>query len=102
MLTTQMPLNDYISLLRTDGSLVQVGLPDDGVLNAPIPRLMRRLTVGASLIGSPGEIREMLELVAEKNVKPWIEEIPMKDANRGLVDMGAGKARYRYVLVNEK
>ncbi|BCR87847.1 NAD(P)-dependent alcohol dehydrogenase [Aspergillus chevalieri] len=100
--SSKMPLNDYIGLLRTDGSLVQVGLPDDGVLNAPIPRLMRRLTVGASLIGSPGEIREMLELVAEKNVKPWIEEIPMKDANRGVVDMEAGKARYRYVLVNEQ
>lgn len=93
-------MNEYIGLLRTNGSLIQVGLPDDGVLNAPIPKLMRRLKVEASLIGSPNEIREMLELVAQKNVKPWVEEIPMKEANRGIVDMHDGKARYRYVLTN--
>lgn len=26
----------------------------------------------------------------------------MKEANQAVVDMDAGKARYRYVLVNEK
>ena len=54
-----------------------------------------------SMIGSPGEIREMLQLAAEKNVKPWVEERPMKDANQAMIDMEKGKARYRYVLVNE-
>lgn len=93
-------MNDYIGLLRTNGGLVQVGLPDDGVLNAPIPKLMRRLTVEASLIGSPNEIRDMFQLVAENGVQPWVEEIPMKEANRGIMDMHDGKARYRYVLVN--
>lgn len=50
------------------------------------------------LIGGPNEIWEMLELVAQKNVKPWVEEIPMEDW--GIVDMHDGKARYLYVLVN--
>jgi len=44
----------------------------------------------------------MLNLAAEKKIKPWINERPMKDANRTVVDMDEGKARYRYVLVNEK
>jgi alcohol dehydrogenase (NADP+) len=96
-----MPFTEYLGLLRTGGSLVQVGLPDDGVLAAPIRPLMRRLKVESSLVGSPDEIREMLQLVAEKGVHPWIEEIPMKDANRAIVEMEAGKARYRYVLANE-
>lgn len=97
-----MPISDYIGLLRTNGSLVQVGLPEDGVLNAPIGALKRRLKVESSLVGSPDEIRDMLQLVADKNIQPWVEEIPMKDANRGIVDMNDGKARYRYVLVNEQ
>ena len=42
----------------------------------------------------------MLNFAAEKGVKPWIEQRSMKDANRSVVDMEDGKARYRYVLVN--
>lgn len=97
-----MPFTEYLGLLAVDGTLVQVGLPEDGTLVAPIRPLLPRLKVSSSLIGSPAEIREMLELAAEKKIKPWVEQIPMKDANRAIVDMRAGNARYRYVLVNEQ
>ncbi len=43
----------------------------------------------------------MLELTVKKNVHPWIQKRPLKDANQAIVDMNEGKARYRYVLVNE-
>lgn len=43
----------------------------------------------------------MLEFVTEKGVRGLIQERPMKDANQAVVDLEAGKARYRYVLVNE-
>ena len=58
------------------------------------------IKVGGSAIGAPWEIEEMLQLAADKKVKPWIEERPMKDANQAIVDLKAGKPRYRYVLVN--
>lgn len=51
-------------------------------------------------MGSPAEIREMLQLAADKGVRLWVEERPMKEANKAIVDMEEGKARYRYVLVN--
>ena len=44
----------------------------------------------------------MLQLAADQKIKPWIQERPLKDANKVLVDFEDGKARYRYVLVNEK
>lgn len=44
----------------------------------------------------------MLDLAVEKKVKPWVQKRPLKDANQAIVDMEAGHARYRYVLVNEK
>jgi len=37
----------------------------------------------------------------QENIKPWIEKRPLKDANKAIMDMTAGKARYRYTLVNE-
>ena len=46
-------------------------------------------------------IQEMLDLSAKKGIKPWIEERPMKDANKAVMDLQANKVRYRYTLVNE-
>lgn len=60
------------------------------------------IKVGGSAIGSPDEITEMLQFVADKNIKPWVQERPLEDANKVLVDFEDGKARYRYVLVNKK
>jgi D-arabinose 1-dehydrogenase-like Zn-dependent alcohol dehydrogenase len=97
-----MPLTDYLSLLKTDGCFVQLGIPDNGTLAIPAGSLIfRRLKMGGSLMGGPAEIREMLDLAARKNVQSWVHEVPMSEANRAIQDMEAGKARYRYVLVNE-
>lgn len=63
---------------------------------------MKSAKIGGSIIGAPHEIEEMLQLAADKKIKAWINERPMKDANQAVVDMDNGKARYRFVLVNEK
>ncbi|KAL5940707.1 hypothetical protein ACKVV1_008376 [Pyricularia oryzae] len=100
---TGMPLDKYLMLLKPNGILINVGVPEGGALpnlNA-FTLVINAVSVGGSLIGSPSEIREMLEFVAEHNIKPLIETRPMKEANQAILDMEHGKARYRYVLVNE-
>jgi alcohol dehydrogenase (NADP+) len=93
-------MDHYFSLLRHGGTLVQVGSPDDGKFQLGTgPFIHGRKNFTGSTIGSVSEIREMFELAAAKNVQPWIQERPMSDANEAIVDMGEGKARYRYVLV---
>ncbi|BGP20831.1 hypothetical protein JCM10213_008134 [Rhodosporidiobolus nylandii] len=98
-----MPLDGYLSLLRPNGRLVLVGAPEK-----PLPSpstfalLMNNVFLGGSAIGSPATIRGMLELAAKQNVKSWIIKRPMEDANQAVVDMHNSKARYRYVLVNQK
>lgn len=64
--------------------------------------ILKRCSLAGSLIGPPQEIRQMLDLFAEKGVRTWNNNVPMKDANKAILDMHAGKARYRYVLVNEE
>ncbi|KAF9761313.1 hypothetical protein IL306_003864 [Fusarium sp. DS 682] len=66
----KMPLADYIGLLRLDGTLVQVGLPEGQLPFRPGSLTGARRRIAGSSIGSPGEIKEMLQLVADKNVKP--------------------------------
>jgi alcohol dehydrogenase (NADP+) len=102
MLTVlQTSLGDYIALLKTDGTFVQVGNPDDGPMSLPPgPLIMKRARFAGSAIGSPDEIREMFALAVDKNVKPWIEQRPMNEANQVLKNLAAGDARYRYCLVN--
>ncbi|KAI4869037.1 NADP-dependent alcohol dehydrogenase C [Hypoxylon rubiginosum] len=99
----KMPLEGYLRLLKTKGTFIQVGAPDGGNL-PPISAftlIMNGIKVGGSAIGSPGEIEEMLQLAADKKIKAWVQERPLKDANKAIVDMEDGKARFRYVLVNE-
>ncbi|KAF5662419.1 zinc-binding dehydrogenase [Fusarium heterosporum] len=100
----KMPLDGYLKLLKVGGTFVQVGAPDEGKLPALniFTMLMSGLKFAGSGIGPPSQIKEMLQLAAEKNIQPWIEQRPMKEANQAVVDLVAGKPRFRYVLVNEK
>lgn len=99
----KMPLQRYLSLLAFNGTFVQVGAPEE-----PLPSfnafavMSKRVKVTGSMIGSPSEIKDMLKFFAEKGVKTWNNNIPMTQANQAVVDQEAGKARYRFVLVNEQ
>lgn len=77
--------------------------------------------MGTSHIGSKKEVLEMLDLVAEKGIKPWcgysfisggtltdgvcscsrIEEAPMKECGRVVEAVYKNKVRYRYVLTQD-
>lgn len=96
-----MPLESYLRLLRTNGTFIQVGAPEDKLPRFGAYSLIQKgVKIGGSNIGSPKDIEEMLSFAVEKGVKPWIEQRSMKEANKSVVDMEDGKARYRYVLVN--
>lgn len=100
----KMPMTDYLGLLKVRGTLIQVGAPDGGEL-PPINAFTligSGAKIGGSAIGSPTfEIPEMLQLAADKKIKAWTQLRNLKDANQVVRDMDDGKARYRYVLVNE-
>ncbi|KAH7068568.1 alcohol dehydrogenase-like protein [Paraphoma chrysanthemicola] len=96
-----MPLESYLRLLRTGGSFIQVGAPEDKLPPiAAFALIGKGCKIGGSQIGSPKEIEQMLAFAAEKGVTPWVEKRRMGDANSAVVQMEEGKARYRYVLVN--
>ena len=98
-----MPFARYLDLLRTNGTFIQVGAPEDVIPGFSAFALIHKgVRIGGNLIGSPSDVREMLDLTVKKNVKPWVEKRPLDEANQAVVDMVANKARYRYVLVNEK
>ncbi|KAH8900339.1 putative NADP-dependent alcohol dehydrogenase C 2 [Thozetella sp. PMI_491] len=98
-----LPLGDYLRLLKTRGIFIQVGAPEDKIpaINA-MQLIGKGVMIGGSNIGSPADIEEMLAHAAAKKVKPWVQVRSMKSANAAIVEMEAGKARYRYVLTNDE
>lgn len=99
----RMPLSSYLSLLRPRGRFCQVGIPEE-----PLPQLdtMALVLKGTSICfsdsASPGNIRRMLELAAEKRVKAWTQVRGMEEVNEVVREMGEGRARFRFVLENRK
>ena len=94
-----LPLDSYLDLLRVRGTMIQVGAPEDKLPSISVFSFIARGTkLGGSLIGSPTEIQEMLQLAADKNIRGWIQNYPMEKANEAIVEMGKGTARFKYVL----
>ncbi|GAA5903596.1 hypothetical protein JCM6882_002996 [Rhodosporidiobolus microsporus] len=98
-----LPLPAYLSLLRPGGNFILVGAAEQPLTLPPFPLLLSGAHIGGSLIGPPATIEEMLAFAAEKGVKPWVQKRSLtNEANEAVVEMHAGKAKYRYVLVNEE
>ncbi|GAA5964469.1 hypothetical protein JCM3765_006291 [Sporobolomyces pararoseus] len=92
----------FFKLLRPEGALVLCGLPEEKLPAMYGHALVGKgVTLAGSLIGGTAEIKQLLELAVEHNIRPWIETRPMSQATQTLQDMHAGKARYRYVLSNK-
>jgi len=96
------PLQDFLKLLFVNGTFINVGIPD-----SPLPQLgpfdivSNGCRLGGSLIGSKKEAIQMLDLAAEKGIEPWVELMPMSKVGEAVEAMKAGKAKYRYVLVQD-
>ncbi|KAF1317272.1 Nadp-dependent alcohol dehydrogenase c 2, partial [Globisporangium splendens] len=95
-----MPYNQYMGLLRSRGTCVMVGLPNDGVQFSPFFVVAEGKKFVGSKMGSIADIKEMLAVAAEKDVRPVVEKLPMSRANEGLQKVCDGKVRYRVVLEN--
>lgn len=101
--SADIPLSGYLSLLTLGGKFIQVGAPEDNLPSINSFELIpKRLSICGSVLGSPAEAREMLDFAVENGIHPWIEQRPMQEANQAILDLEAGKPRYRYCLVNEK
>ena len=90
--------NFYVTLLRTNGTMVCVGLPT-GPAQLPVFNLVfGRKSIAGSLIGGLPETQEMLDFCAEHNIVSDVEVIAMKDINEAYERMLKGDVRYRFVI----
>jgi alcohol dehydrogenase (NADP+) len=92
-------LDAYTSLLKRDGTLVLLGVPDQPHPTPEIANLIfKRRTIAGSLIGGLPETQEMLDFCAEKGIVSDIEMIAMKGIDRSYDRMLKSDVKYRFVI----
>ena len=90
----------YIQALRPTGTLCFVGIPPSPIALQAFPLISGLRTVTGSPIGSPYQLREMLDVAARHGVKAQTESFAMAKANEAIEKVKKNKVRYRAVLAN--
>ncbi|QES89458.1 NAD(P)-dependent alcohol dehydrogenase [Rhizosphaericola mali] len=93
-------MNMYLSLLKTNGTHICVGVPPKPMEVAAFALLGGRKSVAGSGIGGIKETQEMLDFAAEHNIVSDIELINIKDISTAYERMLRGDVRYRFVIDN--
>ncbi|MFJ2936352.1 NAD(P)-dependent alcohol dehydrogenase [Streptomyces sp. NPDC087219] len=98
--TVSAPLdfNAYLSLVKTDGALVNVGAPEEPVSVNLFSLIGGRKTLAGSMIGSIAETQEMLDFCAEHGLGAEIELIRAEQINEAYERVLASDVRYRFVI----
>ena len=91
-------INAYLGLLRREGTLCLVGLPDQPVSISPFAILTNRRSFAGSMIGGMKQTQEMLDYCAEKNIVSDIELIGFDKVNEAYERVLKGDVKYRFVL----
>ncbi|HRO41006.1 MAG TPA: NAD(P)-dependent alcohol dehydrogenase [Flavobacteriales bacterium] len=89
--------NAYLNLLRLDGTMVVLGLPEPAPVSADT-LIQGRRSLAGSLIGGIKETQEMLDFCAKHGVLADIELIPASKINEAYDRMVKSDVRYRFVI----
>ncbi|CAA0126846.1 NADP-dependent alcohol dehydrogenase C 1 [Mycolicibacterium vanbaalenii] len=96
--SANLDLGAYLGLLKLDGTLVELGMPEHP-MEVPAPALIfGRRRLSGSLIGGIAETQEMLDFCAEHGVTPEIEVIEPEYINEAYDRVVASDVRYRFVI----
>ena len=91
-------LQSYLSLLRLDGTMVNVGAPAQPLPVSVFALMGNRRSYAASGIGSISETQEMLDFCDEHGIAPEIELISADTVNDAYERVLSSDVRYRFVI----
>ena len=90
--------NAYLSLLKVDGTMVVVGIPEKPTPVHAFPLVMGRRSLAGSLIGGIAETQEMLNFCGKHNLGSDIEVIAIDQVNAAYERVLKSDVRYRFVI----
>ncbi|CAA2961739.1 8-hydroxygeraniol dehydrogenase-like [Olea europaea var. sylvestris] len=92
-------LADLLSLLKIDGKLILLGVPEKPLELPVFPLLVQgRKVVAGSAIGGLKETQEMLDFAAKHNILPNVEIITADYVNTAMERLKKADVKYRFVI----
>jgi uncharacterized zinc-type alcohol dehydrogenase-like protein len=95
---TAHDLNVYLSMLKTHGTLVCLGIDPEPAQIALVSMVFTGRTLAGSLIGGIAETQEMLDYCAAHNITSDVEMIDIKEINEAYERMLRRDVKYRFVI----
>jgi alcohol dehydrogenase (NADP+) len=92
------PIDGYLALLKREGTLCQVGAPENPMSVSAFSLIMRRRNFAGSLIGGLPETQEMLDFCAEHGLTADIEMIAIDQIEQAYARMLKSDVKYRFVI----
>jgi uncharacterized zinc-type alcohol dehydrogenase-like protein len=92
------PIDAYLALLKRDGTLCQVGAPENPLSVAAFSVIWRRRNFAGSLIGGIPETQEMLDFCAAHGLTADIELISIDTVEQAYARMLKSDVKYRFVI----
>ena len=91
-------INAYMNLLRLNGTVCLVGLPELPLETSPFALIVNRRSLAGSMIGGMAQTQEMLDYCAEKNIVSEIELIGYDRLPEAYDRVLKSDVKYRFVL----
>ena len=91
-------INQYLALLKRDGTLTQVGVPAEPLEVQVFNLITNRRSFTGSLIGGIAETQEMLDFCGQHNITCDIELIPIQKLNEAYDRLVKNDVKYRFVI----
>ncbi|MDL2172398.1 MULTISPECIES: NAD(P)-dependent alcohol dehydrogenase [Asaia] len=91
-------INAYLNLLKREGTLVQVGAPENPLPVSVFSLIMKRRNFAGSLIGGIAETQEMLDFCGVHGITSDIEMIAMDEIENAYSRMLKSDVKYRFVI----
>jgi uncharacterized zinc-type alcohol dehydrogenase-like protein len=96
--SAELDINQYLSLLRLNGTLVVIGLPGKPYAVEVGSLLNGRRSIGGSMIGGIPETQEMLNFCGEHNIVSDVEVIKADYINKAYTRTVDSDVKYRFVI----
>lgn len=90
--------NQYLKMLKVDGTMVLVGLPEKDIPVGAFPLTGGRRSLAGSQIGGIRETQEMLDFCGKHGITCDIELIPIQKVNEAYERVLKSDVRYRFVI----
>ena len=97
-ISAEIVIDDYLKLLKLDGTLVVIGLPGRPYKVNVGTLLDGRRGIAGSMIGGIPEIQEMLDFCGKKNILSDVEVIKADYINEAYKRTIASDVKYRFVI----